>query len=158
MKNKEETKTKGERIGSFYTRKIWLFATLYCVIPVSIWFIWVILTNPFREIYLVRIAISFIIGIPISIFFNKYGVELWLMKNENKKAEVLDGVLIGGFVGAWTVMIPVFTSLIYTNHLEQAKTFIIIAWLISVAVGSIIGGFLANIGRKNLPKKEERKK
>ena len=155
---KEEKKSLSEKICFFYIRNIWLFATFYCVVPISAWFIWILLTNPFREVYLLRIAISFIIGIPISIFFNKYGVELWLMKHKNKKAGILDGVLIGGFVGAWTVMIPVFTSLIHTHDLEQAKTFIIIAWLISVAVGSIIGGFLANIGRKNLPKKEESKK
>jgi hypothetical protein len=47
------------------------------------------------------------------------------------------------------------TSLIGTNHPEQAKTFIIISTAGATIIGGCFGATLGTIGRKNLDSGEE---
>ena len=145
----------GERLAWFYIKHIKLIASLYVIVPLSIWIIWILETISFREVYYLRIVISLLLGIPISIFFNKYGIELWLAKHQSKRGPAggLDGAIIGSFIAAWIVMVPTLTSLIATNDIEQTKTFVILCWIISVFVGLIIGGFLGAFGKRTLPRK-----
>ena len=146
---------RGEKIVKFYIRNVYLFSILYIVIPLAFWIIWILNTTNFREVYYIRVAISLFIGIPISIFFNKYGIDLWLAKHFSKKgpATGFDGAIIGSFIGAWITMVPTFTSLIVTNDIEQTKTFIILCWILAVFFGFVIGGFLGTFGKRFLPRK-----
>jgi hypothetical protein len=61
---------------------------------------------------------------------------------------VLDGLLIGGAIGLGIALIPPLTSLILSNHIEEAKTFIVAAWLSAAGIGGLFGAILACIGRK----------
>jgi len=47
-----------------------------------------------------------------------------------------------------TALLPALTALISTNHLEMAKTFIIVTYLSSAVLGGIIGSLVSAIGRK----------
>jgi hypothetical protein len=136
---------------NFYLKHAELIGAFYCAIPVLGWILWILFTSPFRQVYIFRLVLSLGIGCPIAAYLNRYGLKIWLMKNSSKtdSANILDGIIIGSSLGISIAILPSLTSLVYTNHLEQAKWFIIISWLIAGLVGAIVGGTLAHIG-KNL--------
>ena len=55
---------------------------------------------------------------------------------------------MGAAVGMGIVLLPPLSSLIATNHPEDAKVFIICSWLAGIIVGGLIGAILASIGIK----------
>jgi hypothetical protein len=150
-----------KRVCETYIRHSCLIGALWCVIPTLAWFIAALSMVPFREVYLLRLAISLIVGGTLAAFSNRYGVSIWLMKHSSQKgpATVLDGLVIGCSVGMGTALVPPLTLLIATNHLEEAKTYIIVCYLAAMGIGALIGAVLAAIGRKYLdlasPRKEE---
>jgi hypothetical protein len=107
---------------------------------------------PFREVYLLRLALSLLLGGWIAARVNDYGVRLWLMKHRSQEGPgtISDGLLIGAGVGVGTTFLPPLTSLIATNHPEEAKLLIILSWSAGIVFGGLIGGTLASIGRKYL--------
>ena len=108
---------------------------------------------PFREVYLLRLALAFLLGGCIAAWINNYGVRLWLVKHRSQEgpATVIDGILIGAGVGIGTTFLPPLTSLIATHHPEEAKLLIIVSWGAGIVFGGVIGGILTSIGRKYLP-------
>ena len=137
----------------WYIQHAKLIGFFYCFIPVLIWFGYILATTEFREIYILRIILSVFVGGGIATYLNEYGLKLWLIKYYSKnKAGVLDGRIIGSSLGTGIAIFPSLTSLIYSHHIEQAKWFIILSWLISWLIGGIIGSSLAKISKEILPK------
>jgi len=75
---------------------------------------------------------------------------MWLSKHKGSygPAKIIDGTINGAAVGMGTALLPSLTALISTNHLEMAKTFIIVSYAASAVVGAIIGSMVSAIGRK----------
>ena len=143
---------KMRRACEFYIRHVGKIGALYCIVPTLAWFGGMFAVVPFREVYLLRLGISLVVGGLIAAWVNRVGLWLWIIKHRSPRgpATVIDGGLVGAAVGVGTCFLPPLTSLIMTNHLEQAKTFTIVAWLVAPAVGSIIGMILAAVGRRHL--------
>lgn len=89
---------------------------------------------------------------PLAGFSNRAGLRFWLIKHGSSDgpATVLDGILIGAACGMGTVLIPPLTSLIASHHPQEARSLIIVLWLVGMAVGCLIGGTLAAIGRRHI--------
>jgi len=140
------------RLCEIYIRHAKLIGASYCWVPTVVWFIAVLFVVPFREVYLLRLAIVLIVGGYVAAQMNNYGVHLWLIKHRSNDgpATVVDGILIGAGVGIGTTFLPPIVSLISTHHPGEAKLFIIIVWAVGIVFGGIIGGILAWIGRKYL--------
>lgn len=141
-----------KRLCEWYIRRANLIGAVYCWIPTLVWFGAMMFIVPFREVYLLRLALCLFLGGFIAARINDYGVRLWLLKHrsEDGPATVADGILIGGGVGIGTTFLPPLTSLIGTNHPEEAKLLIIVSWSTGIVFGGLIGGILASIGRKYL--------
>jgi hypothetical protein len=100
-------------------------------------------------VYLVRLALCLVVGCPIGAYLNRYSVDMWLVKHHSSgSAKIFDGTLNGAAVGIGTALLPALTSLIGSNHLEMAKTFIIVCYIASALAGGIIGSMVAAVGRK----------
>lgn len=135
-----------QRFAEFYLRHPRWVGALYCIVPSVAWLVGAICLIPFREVYLLRVALSVVIGGSVAAWIHEYGVKLWLVKYRCSEgpASVLDGALIGAAVGWGIQVLPSLTSLIATNHLEEAKTAIIGIWLISAVIGALVGSALAS--------------
>ena len=153
----EQTRMRG--LCEFYIRRVTFIGAAYAIVPTLVWFGAVFLMVPFRSVYVLRLVLCLAAGGPLAAFVNRFGVRLWLVKHESSEgpATVLDGVLIGAACGFGTALLPPLTSLISSHHIEEAKTFIIIAWFAATAIGSVIGGIIASVGRKHLPAAGARK-
>ena len=140
------------RLCEAYIRRAGVIGLLYCAVPVVVGYAIEFASAPFRSVYVLRLILSLVLGGALGAFLNRFGLSLWLAKHKssNGPATVADGLLIGAGVGFGTTVIPLLTILIATHHPEQAKTFIICAWLIAMAVGAIIGAGLAVIGREHV--------
>ena len=139
-----------KKLCDLYIRRAGLVGIFHCAIPTLIWIAYVIITVPFREVYLLRFGLCLFIGCPIGAYLNRYSVDLWLTKHQGEfgPAKILDGTLNGAAVGIGTALLPALTALISTNHPEMAKTFIIVMYLASTVTGGIIGSLVSAIGRK----------
>ena len=138
------------RLCEIYIRRAKLIGICYCAVPVIAWFVAMICVVPFRGVYLLRLALSLIVGGYIAACLNDYGVRLWLLKHRSKEgpATVTDGFLMGAGVGVGINFIPPLTALIGTNHPEEAKLLILMSWLAGIVVGGLIGAILASFGRR----------
>jgi hypothetical protein len=141
-----------KKLCKFYVAKAELIGGLYCAIPTLLGFGIMFLVVPFREVYLLRLAIAVIIGAPVAAYLNRFGLSLWLIKHASPKgpATILDGILIGSSLGIAMAIIPSLTHLIASSNMDQAKTCIIVIWLSAGLLGAIMGGFVASLGIKYL--------
>jgi hypothetical protein len=107
---------------------------------------------PFRPVYLCRLTIAVLVGGPVAAWLNRFGLSLWLIKHAspNGPATVLDGTLIGWFLGMGMAVIPAFVHFLASSSLSGTKTIVLAIWLIAGAVGAVIGGTLGLIGAKYL--------
>jgi uncharacterized membrane protein len=139
-----------KRITDFYIKHAELIGALYCAVPVVLWFVATLVFFRFRGVYVLRLILSIVIGCPLAAYFNRHGLEMWLAKHRGNTgpATVTDGMLNGAAVGMGLAVLPALTSLIGTNHLEMAKTFIIVVYVFSAVAGGIIGALIASIGIK----------
>lgn len=140
-----------KRIADFYLAHPKLIGAIYCAVPALAWFIFVAATvTPFREVYLLRLALCLGIGCPIGAYLNKYFLELWILKHRSPAGpgKLGDGVLNGAAIGLGTALLPALTALISTNHPEEAKTFIIAVYLAAAALGALVGGIVTVTGRE----------
>ena len=146
-----------KRLCDIYIRRAGQIGALYCAVPTVAWFAGMFIVLPFREVYVLRAVLSLIIGCSIGAYINRFGMSLWLMKHRSKEgpATAFDGTLVGAAIGFGIAFLPTLTSLIGTNHPEQAKTFIIISTAGAAIIGGCFGGTLGTIGRKNLASGEE---
>lgn len=139
-----------KRLCDFYIQRAGSIGVIYCAVPNLVWFVAALLSVPFREVYLLRLGLSLVVGCAITAYLNRYGVEIWLCKHHgaNGPATVLDGVLVGAAVGLGSALLPTLSVLISSNHPELAKTVIIVTYLSATFVGGIFGMTLAAIARK----------
>ena len=145
-------RNSAKRLCDWYIRRAKAIGVVYCVIPVLITFGVLFATSAFRPVYLLRLALSLVVGGSVAAYVNEFGLSLWLIKHRSAAgpATILDGMWVGAAIGIGIALVPPLTSLIATNHLEAAKTYIIAAWLASAAIGAVMGGILASIGRKGV--------
>ncbi|MFA6291554.1 MAG: hypothetical protein WC637_07215 [Victivallales bacterium] len=145
-----EVNNLGKKLAGVYLRKAGLIGALYGIIPVILWFSVMFILIPFREVYLLRFALSLVIAGASGAYFNRYGLTLWLTKHNSKlgPATVVDGMIIGASIGFGTALITPLTSLIASHHVEEAKWFIIFSWLLAVSIGFLWGGLVTAIGGK----------
>jgi len=141
-----------KKLIDFYICRAKLIGAMYCLVPTILWFGAMFILLPFRGVYMFRLVLSILFGGLLAAFFNDFGLKLWLVKHHSKEgpATVPDGALIGAAIGVGCALIPPLTSLIRSNHIEEAKTFIIVSWLIAAGIGAIMGGGLAMIGRRHI--------
>jgi len=139
-----------KKLCDLYIRQAGLVGVFHCALPSLGWFLGMLLFVPLREVYIVRLALCLVVGCPIGVYLNRYSVDMWLLKHKSDSgpATIIDGTLNGAAVGIGTALLPALTSLISTNHLEMAKTFIIVSYIASAFVGGIIGTIFAAVGRK----------
>jgi hypothetical protein len=139
-----------KKLCDLYIKRAGLVGVFHCALPALCWFVSMLLFVPFREVYLVRLALCLVVGCPIGAYLNRYSVDMWLVKHHSGSgsARIFDGTLNGAAVGIGTALLPALTSLISSNHLEMAKTFIIVSYIASALVGGIIGSMVAAVGRK----------
>jgi hypothetical protein len=142
-----------KRLSDGYLRHLRAIGALYCIVPVAIWFVGLVALLPFRGVYLLRLALAIAVGGYLAARANEYGVTLWLTKHRSSAgpATVVDGLLIGAAVGMACGLVPPLTNLIASNHQSEATLAIIICWLVSMLLGAVIGGWLASVGRKQIP-------
>ena len=107
---------------------------------------------PFRQVYLLRLAIALLVGGPVAAWLNRFGLSLWMIKHASPKGPgtVLDGALIGWFLGMGMAVIPAFTHFIASNGMDGTKTIVLLIWFSAGAVGAIIGSTLGWVGAKYL--------
>lgn len=134
----------------FYIRHAAFIGVLFCAVPNLVWFIAALLLVPFREVYLLRLVLSLLIGCPIAAYLNRYGVYIWLFKHRSAEgpATILDGILVGAAIGIGSALLPALTVLIASNHIEIAKTVVIVTYLLATLIGVAFGSILATIARK----------
>jgi len=139
-----------KRLCDFYIRRAGSIGVIYCAAPNLVWFIAALLSVPFREVYLLRLGLSLVVGCAITAYLNRYGVEIWLCKHRSADgpATILDGVLVGAAIGFGSALLPTLSVLISSNHPELAKTVIIVTYLSATFVGAVFGAVLATIARK----------
>ena len=147
-----ETPGGMRRLCDLYIRRAGLAGMVYCAVPTAAWFAVMIATQPFREVYLLRLAIALVGGCAAAALANRFAVDLWVAKHRSPAgpATVFDGLLLGAGSGWGTALVPPLTGLIDSHHLENAKSLVIIGWLASAAVGAVVGAVLAAIGRRHL--------
>ena len=139
-----------KKLCDLYIKRAGWVGVFHCALPALCWFVSMLVFVPFREVYLVRLALCLVVGCPIGAYLNRYSVDMWLVKHHSGSgsARIFDGTLNGAAVGIGTALLPALTSLIGSNHLEMAKTFIIVCYIASALVGGIIGSMVAAVGRK----------
>ena len=138
-----------KKIADYYVAHPKFIGAIYCAVPAALWFVLVLATVPFREVYLLRLALCLLVGCPIGAYLNKYFLELWILKHRSPAGpgKLVDGILNGAAIGLGTALLPALTALIKTNHPEEAKTFIIAVYLASAALGALVGGIVTVSGR-----------
>jgi len=141
-----------KKLCDLYIKRAGLVGVLHCALPSLGWFVGMLLFVPFREVYIVRLALCLAVGCSIGAYLNRYSVDMWLVKHysDSGPARIFNGTLNGAAVGIGTALLPSLTSLIGSNHLEMAKSFIIVSYIASAFVGGIIGTMVAAVGRKYL--------
>ena len=139
-----------KKLCDLYIKRAGLVGVLHCALPSLAWFVGMLLFVPFREVYIVRLALCLVVGCSIGAYLNRYSVDMWLVKHysDSGPARIFNGTLNGAAVGIGTALLPSLTSLIGSNHLEMAKSFIIVSYIASAFVGGIIGTMVAAVGRK----------
>jgi hypothetical protein len=141
---------KMKRLCDFYIKRAGLIGVFYCAVPNLVWFTMAFICIPFREVYLLRLCISLVVGCTIAAYLNRYGVEIWLCKHRsaNGPATILDGILIGAAIGIGSALLPTLSVLISSSNLERAKTIIIVTYLLVTLIGGIFGLVIAKLGQK----------
>ncbi len=133
------------RFAEWYIRRARLMGALYCIAPAVAWLLGSLFLVPFRGVYLLRAGLSAAVGGCVAAWLHEYGVKMWLIKHRSPEgpATVVDGALIGAAVGLSIQILPALTAFIATNHPEEAKTFVIGVWLVSIVLGTVIGSALS---------------
>lgn len=139
-----------KKLCDLYVARAELIGALYCILPTLIGFGILFCVVPFRPVYLLRLAIAIFVGGPVAGWLNRFGLSLWMIKHGSPKgpATVLEGALIGWFLGMGMAVIPAFTHFIASSDLNRTKTAVLAIWFIAGAVGAILGTIIGSIGVK----------
>ena len=138
------------RLCDFYIRNAGAIGAVYCTVPNLTWFSATLLCGTFREVYLLRMVLSLVVGCTIASYLNRYGVDIWLCKHRsaNGPGTILDGILVGAAIGIGSALLPTLTVLISSSDTEKAKTIIIVIYISVTFVGMVFGAALATIACK----------
>ena len=141
-----------KKLCDFYVARAELIGALYCVVPTLIGFGIMFCVVPFRSVYILRLAIALFVGGPVAAWLNRFGLSLWMIKHASPRgpATVLDGALIGWFLGMGMAVIPAFTHFIASNGMDGTKTIVLLIWFAAGAAGAILGTIIGSIGVKYL--------
>jgi hypothetical protein len=141
-----------KKLCDLYVAKAGLIGALYCIVPTLIGFAVALCVVPFRQVYLVRLAIAILVGGPVAGYLNRFGLSLWMCKHNSPKgpATALDGALIGWFLGMGMAVIPAFSYFISSTNMSGTKTLVIAIWFIAGVAGALIGGAIGLVGTKYL--------
>lgn len=144
-----------KKLCDFYVAKAELMGALYCIVPTLIGFGIMFCVVPFRSVYLLRLAIAIFVGGPVAAWLNRFGLSLWMIKHtsSNGPATVLDGALIGWFLGMGMAVIPAFTHFIGSNGMDGTKTVVLAIWCTASAMGVILGTVIGSIGVKYMDRR-----
>jgi hypothetical protein len=136
-----------DRFCAVYIRHTRLAGVLYSIVPWVAGFVGMFCTLPFREVYVLRLGLVVVVGGGVAAWLHEYGVKLWLIKHRSTEgpATLVDGAMIGAAVGVGIQVIPSLTSLIGTNHPDEAKNIIIGLWVGGLLIGALIGSLLASV-------------
>jgi len=140
------------RLCDIYIARAGFFGALFVIVPTVIGHAILYCVHPFRGVYLLRLAIAILVGGPVGAYLNRFGLSLWLLKHAsaNGPATVLDGALIGWFLGMGMAVIPAFTHFISSSDLSQTRTSVLAIWFLAGAVGAMLGSTMGLIGTKYL--------
>lgn len=141
-----------KKLCDFYVARAELIGALYCIVPTLIGFGIMFCVVPFRSVYVLRLAIALFVGGPVAAWLNRFGLSLWMIKHASPRgpATILDGALIGWFLGMGMAVIPAFTHFIASNGMDGTKTIVLIIWFAAGAAGAILGTIIGSIGVKYL--------
>jgi len=141
-----------KKLCDLYVAKAGLIGALYCVVPTLIGFGIMFCVVPFRQVYLLRLAIGIFVGGPVAAWLNRFGLSLWMIKHASPRgpATVPDGALIGWFLGMGMAVIPAFTHFIGSNGMDGTKTIVLAIWFTAGVVGAVLGTIIGSIGVKYL--------
>jgi len=144
-----------KKLCDLYVAKAGLIGALYCIIPTLIGFAVMFCVAPFRQVYLYRLAIAIFVGGPVAAWLNRFGLSLWLIKHASSKgpATILDGAVIGWFLGMGMAVIPAFVHFIASNGMDGTKTIVITIWFLAGVVGAIMGGTIGLVGTKYMERR-----
>jgi hypothetical protein len=150
--------SKMQRLCESYIRRAGLIGALYGIVPTLLWFLGMFIAVPFRSVYLLRMGLSLVLAGVAGAYLNRLGVRLWLLKHRSTEgpASVLEGTIVGAWIGVGIALLPPLTHFIATHHLEDVKTATICAYLVAAVLGGIIGCILASIARKHIGRGDER--
>jgi hypothetical protein len=140
--------TLSQRLATVYVKRAALLGALWCLVPTVIaWTVMLSAFIPFRPIYFVRFVVTAIAGGALGAFANRLGVSLWLTRHRSPEgpATVLEGAAIGAAVGWITGLVGPLASFIGTEHVEDAKTIVIVGWLAAAGMGALAGALLASL-------------
>lgn len=136
-----------KRLCEAYVKHIRIFGALMCIIPFSIVSAFLMTQTPFREVYLLRLALGIVFGGMAGALGNEYMVQNFFFRVRTKDyGQGITHGCVGGFLaGTMTAWFPPLTLFISSTDVEQAKTILILSWLgaglIGVAVGGVFGWF-----------------
>ena len=90
-----------KRLCDLYIRHAGWIGAIFCAVPTLVWFVAMLISIPFREVYLLRLGLCLVVGCPIAAYLNRYGVNAWLCKHRSQTgpATTIDGVLVGAAIG-----------------------------------------------------------
>ena len=139
-----------KKLCDLYVAKAGLIGALFCLVPTLVGFAVVFCVVPYRQVYLYRMAIAILVGSPVAAYLNRFGLSLWMIKHASPKgpATVLDGTLIGWFLGMGMAVIPAFTHFLSSNGMDGTKTIVLAIWFIAGLMGAILGTVIGSIGVK----------
>ena len=140
------------RASAFYIRHVGKIGALYCIVPAVAWFVIMMAKVPFRNVYALRLGISVVVGGLIAAAVNRFAVTLWLARHRSPQGPggLLGDAIIGAGSGIGSCFLAPLTSFIASNHMEEAKTLVISAWIVAAVIGAFIGAILGGIGRGNV--------
>lgn len=137
------------RICDAYIRSAGLIGALYAIVPSSLRYAAAFSSGHFRTVYLLRLAVSVIVGGVMGAWVHRAGVALWLAKHRSVQGPttLLDGALIGAGVGLGCSLLPPVTSLISSSDLHYAGQAIVLSYAAAGLLGGLIGVVLTAMGR-----------
>lgn len=131
-----------------YIKHVRLIGALMTIIPVLLAYGYTFMTMPYREVYLLRLALSIIFGGLAGAYANRFAVNNWQarVRSKNIGESIRIGAAGGLFAGIGNAALPPLFTLISSNHIEMAKDMIIGVTAFGAVSGLLLGGSLGLIG------------
>ncbi len=141
-----------KRLCEVYVKHIRIFGALMCIIPFSMVSLVLMTQTPFREVYLLRLALGIVFGGLAGALGNEYMVQNFFFRVTRKDYALgITHGCVGGFLaGTMTAWFPPLTLFISSTDVEQAKTILIVSWLGAGLLGVVVGGVFGWFGVRYL--------